>query len=161
MTARTLSPDEARAKAAVRKAVSLIGGIDGAAASCGRARSTVGRWVALNEPDMPPLDCVMAIDSILVAMGHGPIILTAALAATGHVPFALPAYTPQFGELHILLAAQAHEAGDVTSKLAETLSKGGLPSRADAATLIVEIDQMLAVGVTMRATLAILADGDA
>jgi hypothetical protein len=155
---RTLSPDEARAKLAVRTAILTIGGVDGAAATVARSRSTVGRWICLNEADMPPLDAVMAIDAVLVAMGQAPLVLTAALAAVGHVPFALPGGCAQTGALHVLLANQAKEAGDVTAFLAETLSKGAVPSAHDAALLMIEVDQMLAVGVAMRAALTSLAD---
>jgi hypothetical protein len=107
---------------------------------------------------MPPLDCAIAIDAVLVAMGQAPLVLTAALAAVGYVPFALPAGELSFSALHILLANQAKEAGDVTAFLAETLSTGRLPSADDAEALMVEVDQMLSVGVAMRSALAMVAD---
>ena len=154
---RTLSPDEARAKLAVRKAVSLIGGVDGAAATVMRGRSTVGRWMCLNEPDLPPLDCAMAIDAALVAMRHPPMILTAALLPVGFVPFALPANLSDCSALHLQLARLVKENGDIAALMIEALADG-LVKPVEAADALNQVDSALAVQVQLRATLAAIAE---
>lgn len=68
-----------RVKRAVRAAVALCGGIDGAAATAGRSRSTTGDWNNLNQAVFPTLDSVLALDEIAVARGELPP-MTCALA---------------------------------------------------------------------------------
>lgn len=159
MNDRKLSPDEARAKLAVRKAVALIGGVDGAAATVARGRSTVGRWICLNDSDMPPLDCAMAIDAALVAMGHAPLVLTAALSAVGFVPFALPGNLANCSTLHHQLSRLVKENGDIASVMMEALADGKVDP-AEAAAAIEQVDEALGVQVALRATLVAISEGE-
>ena len=72
---RALLSELVPVKQAVRAAVSALGGIDGVVPIVERQRSTVGRWVNINDADLPPLDAVIAIDQALIATGHKPLVM--------------------------------------------------------------------------------------
>ena len=78
-------PALARIKRAVRSVIAICGGIDGAAATVLRSRSTVGGWNNLDTRDFPPLDCVLALDEIAVAQGKLPPIICALARELGGV----------------------------------------------------------------------------
>lgn len=124
MTQRVLSPDEARVKVAVRKASSLLGGIDGTAATVSRGRSTVGRWISLNEPDLPTLDCALAMDSALVAMGQRPLIATAMAQALSASLVLARGGTSGVSDLLAAHAGIVRQGGDVQVAVAEALADG-------------------------------------
>jgi hypothetical protein len=148
---RTLSPAVARVKRAVRKAVGLIGGIDGAAATVDRGRSTVHRWASLNDPDMPCIDSVMAIDEVLMATGHGPMVMSALAAELGYVTYALNGV----GDMSItaLTSKQAIEYGQFMAEITTGLADGTFTPEEKTRALS-ELDDVLAVQMRLRAALA-------
>lgn len=64
----------AELKVATRAAIAECKGIQGAAATANRADSTAGLWNNLSKPDLPPIDCALALDEIAVANGKAPPI---------------------------------------------------------------------------------------
>lgn len=79
-----------RAKRAAARAVSLAGGIEAAALGVGRAKSTVGRWHALNDSDLPPVDAALALDEIALACAQRPAFADWLCAELGGVFLPLP-----------------------------------------------------------------------
>lgn len=77
-------------KIAARKAIAACGGIEKAAAAASRQQSTAGLWNNLNQRDLPPVDCALAIDELAVANGGAPAITAAMAAELGQVLVALP-----------------------------------------------------------------------
>lgn len=80
----------ARIKRAVRGAVALCGGVDGAGATAGRCRSVAGDWNNLNSQAFPPLDCGFALDEVALAVGKAPPIVSALARELGGVFVLLP-----------------------------------------------------------------------
>jgi hypothetical protein len=152
---RTLSPELVPVKLAVRTAVSMLGGIDGVVPIVERTRSTVGRWVNINDVDLPPLDAAFALDQALVATGQKPVIaakLARLLGAT------LVAGASE-GEcaLSMLSAHTAivREGGDLQVAMAEALADGHIDANernrirseiADNVDALHALDQLLQVG---------------
>lgn len=124
--ANGLSPALLRIKRAVREAVSRMGGTEGAAATTGRTKSTAGRWMNLNEADLPPIDAAFAMDEILVASGAGPLILRAMARELGQSLVAQAESEADSGDFHLSLALISREAGELSAALAEGLRDGGL-----------------------------------
>ena len=127
-----------RIKRAVRAAVAACGGVDGAAATADRARSTAGEWNNLNHPAFPPIDCALALDEIAVARGDLPPI-TCALAremgglfvphidcladeATG--PGLVMQLAVQLGEVSGLTGRAIANDGDIDAAEAEAILAG-------------------------------------
>lgn len=121
---RTLPLELLPLKKAVREAVTLLGGIDGVAPLVDRTRSTVGRWVNINDCDMPPMDAAFAIDQALVFTGRPPMVarcLARLLGAT------LVSGTTESATAINLLSAHGNivrEGGDVQVAIAEALADG-------------------------------------
>lgn len=135
---------------AVRAAIHANGGIDGAAATTGKARSTTGAWNNLNEPDLPTLGDVLALDEIALSVcGRAPI-LHALAAELGHVAISLPECAGE-GEVVVLALADATgEFGDVAHAITAALRDGKIGGR-DPAAIISEIDDAQAKLAQLRA----------
>lgn len=147
-----LSPAAARVKRVVRHAVSLIGGVDGAAVTVARGRSTVGRWMCLNEPDLPCLDSALAIDEVLVAMGKGPMIVAALALEVGHI--ALDVCSGEgAGNIGSLTAQNAIKSGEFLAEVAIGMADGTFTAEEKALALS-ELDDFVAVALRLRAALA-------
>lgn len=126
---RTLSPELVPVKQAVRAAVSMLGGIDGVVPIVERTRSTVGRWVNINDADLPPLDAAFAIDQALVATGHKPAI-AAKLARMLGATLVAGASNGECA-LSMLSAHTAivREGGDLQVAMAEALADGNIDGK--------------------------------
>lgn len=147
-----LSPAAARVKRVVRQAVSLIGGVDGAAVTVGRGRSTVGRWMCLNEPDLPCLDSALAMDEVLVAMGKGPMIVAALALELGHLAFDVCS-GGEIGTIGSLTAQNAIKSGAVIAEIAQGMADGTFTPE-EKALALAELDDFIAVALRLRAALA-------
>jgi hypothetical protein len=149
----------ARLSAANRSAVEQCGGVDGAAVTTARGRSTCGRWINRNDADQPPLDAALAMDQVVALMGRMPPILTALARELGHVIVPLPDAAPRWadGRLLALVAAQAKEFGEISGSTIEALADGTI-SAAERARITGEIDDLLPLLIAMR---GIVAGGEA
>lgn len=148
---RNLSPAAARVKRVVRHAVGLLGGVDGVAPTVDRGRSTVGRWASLNDPDLPCLDSALAMDEVLCALGHGPMIVTALAVETGHVVFDVCSGEGA-GEIGALLAAQAMRGGQFMAEVAQALADGSYSAEEKSRSLA-QLDECISVSLRLRAAL--------
>lgn len=127
MTGSTLSPAQlARLSNASRSAVESCGGVDGAALTTGRGRSTCGRWMNRNEPDQPPLDAALAMDQAVMLQGRGTPILTALARELGHVAIRLPDAPEGLSEWHGLMGAGAQEVGEAMASVCTALGNDGM-----------------------------------
>lgn len=120
---RVLSSEMVPVKMAVRKAVSALGGIDGVVPIVDRQRSQVGRWVNINDYDLPCIDAAIAIDQALIAIGQKPMIAKAMARLLGATLVAGASDTCAAS----LLAAHTaivREGGDVQVAMAEALADG-------------------------------------
>jgi hypothetical protein len=110
-------------KQAVRAAVSALGGIDGVVPIVERQRSQVGRWVNINDHDLPTLDAAIAIDQALIATGHKPMITAKMARILGAT---VVAGASDNCALSLLSAHTSivRQGGDVQVAMAEALSDG-------------------------------------
>jgi hypothetical protein len=154
---RTLSPELVPVKQAVRAAVSLLGGIDGVVPIVERTRSTVGRWVNINDADMPPLDAAVAIDQALTATGQKPLIAAQMARVLGAT--LLPNDSGDGGDLAsnilLMVGRLAKEGGEVQSAIIDGV-QAGMDKKArdkvrneiaDVRDLLALADKMLIAGV--------------
>lgn len=135
---------------AVRAAIHANGGIDGAAATTGKARSTTGAWNNLNEADLPTLGDALALDEIaLSGTGRAPI-LHALAAELGHVTIRLPEAQGAGEAVVLALADATGEFGDVAHAITDALRDGRISGR-DPQAIISEIDEAQAKLAVLRA----------
>lgn len=142
----------ARIKQAVRRAISLSGGIDGAAATAGRQRSVVGDWNNLSHAALPNLDCALSLDEVAVATGNAPPIVSALARALGglFVPH-LDAEADEDtlpGEVMKL----AKEFGELAASVSTGLADGEF-SESDAEAALAELIEVELVAARLRAML--------
>ena len=110
-----------RIKRAVRAAIAANAGIDGAAATCGKARQTTGGWNNLNDPALPTIGDAVALDEIAIYDGGRPEILCAMAAELGHVAIPLPQLSGDHDHLIMQMAEATGEFGDIASALTRAL----------------------------------------
>ncbi|KLE32439.1 hypothetical protein AAW00_13480 [Aurantiacibacter luteus] len=144
-----------RIKRAVRAAVQLCGGVDGAGATAGRSRSVAGDWNNRNAAIFPPADCAFALDEACLISGGGLPILSALAAELGAVVIVLPDADAGEDALSGAFVEAAAEFGDVSQRLRDALADGRLESHERAA-LVAEIDEAQAALARLRH----LASGD-
>lgn len=154
----------ARLKPAARRAVEYCGGVDGAGATTSRGRSTCGRWMALNEPDLPGVECAVLLDQVAVASGHLPQITEAMARELGFALLRLPDAAHD-GVAHgaadwmASIGALSAEAGEAVQRLCAALAlnpQHAQPTRQriDRAALNAaqrEIDDVIRAAVTIQA----------
>lgn len=138
----------ARLKSAVRRAIGLNGGIDGAAATAQRRRSVAGDWNGQNTGVYPPLDCAFLLDEVAVISGQHPPILTALAAELGHVVIRLPECGGDDQLAHALIDASA-EFGDVAQEVREATRDGSVSPR-ERERIVSAIDEAITALVVMR-----------
>lgn len=117
-----MTPALARIKRAVRKAIGHSGGIDGAAATVERSRSTVGDWNNLNTDTFPPLDCAYAMDEIAVAEGQLPPVICALARELGGVFVPAIDVSAEEGSPAFLAMQLAHALGALSGEIARSLA---------------------------------------
>ncbi|MAY19749.1 MAG: hypothetical protein CL955_03945 [Erythrobacteraceae bacterium] len=130
----------ARLKRAVRAAISANGGIDGAGATCGKARQTTGGWNNLNDASLPTVGDALALDEVAIcATGRAPM-LCAMAAELGHVVVPIPQAVGSHDQLVMQLAEATGEFGDIATALTVALADGKLDTGEEAAILL-QIDE--------------------
>lgn len=144
-----MGPSSARMKLAVRDAISRCGGVDGAGATANRSRTTAGEWNALQHPAFPPLDCAMALDQVVVAMGDAPPILSKYAAEMGHALVRLPEAGQASDEMTMMMVTLAKELGDVAGAISDAM-RDGVRSPAELQVIIAQLDEMMAAAASMR-----------
>jgi hypothetical protein len=143
----------ARLSAGSRSAVEQCGGVDGAAATSGRGRSTAGRWMSRNDPDQPPLDAALAMDQVVVLQGRIPPILSAYARELGHVAIRLPDAPDGSTGWHQSMGTVSSQVGEAMARICTALGDDGAVSAREVATLNIvgEIDGAIEALVAMRA----------
>lgn len=116
-----LSLSLASMKTKVRETVSRLGGVDGVAAVVEKGRSTVGRWMNINEPDFPTLDSVYKMDETSLAMGHDPLILKSLAHALGYELRLKKCTAADSDDLHEAICNIVKESSDVQLALMDAL----------------------------------------
>lgn len=144
----------ARLKRAIRAAIAIAGGIDGAAATVGKSRSLVGNWNNLNLPDTPCINDAQALDEVAAALGQAPAILTARAAELGYVAIRLPdAGAGEDAVTGALIAASA-EFGDIAAEVRDATRDGTLSAR-ERDRIVGQIDEAIASLAKMRAVVSL------
>lgn len=142
-----------RLKQAVRKAIALCGGIDGAAATVEKSPSHVGRWNCLNDADLPTLGDALALDEIAVAGGRVPPILTKLASELGHVAIRLPRALFGSDAVTAAMISASAEFGDVAAALRDATADGEISGR-EPDQIVEQIDEAIAALAQMRALLS-------
>lgn len=135
---------QARGKLAVRAAIDVAGGVEAAALATGRAKSTAGRWHALNDADLPPIDAALLIDQIAVAQGQVPRLAAFLAAECGGVFLPLPDAGHGDDEFLRCAGAVAQGAGALIAGIARDLADGQMSAR-EATQRIADADALAAV----------------
>ena len=143
------APTLARIKRACRAAIGLSGGIDGAAATTGKARATCGNWNNRNMADTPTLADAFLLDEVAVMARERPPILAALAGELGCVVIVLPEAGADGEALSSAFMDAAAEFGDVSQRLREALSDGRLDAH-ERPGLLAEIDEAQAALATLR-----------
>ena len=146
-------PALARIKRAVRSVVAICGGIDGAAATVLRSRSTVGGWNNLDTRDFPPLDCVLALDEIAVAQGKLPPIICALARELGGVFVAHIDPLADEGSPPFLAMELAQHLGEVSGEIAHSLADDGRIDAGEAEKVLGWLDRHDRTSAQLRAQL--------
>lgn len=148
-----------RLKRGVRAAIDACSGIDGAAETAGRRRSTCGEWNALNHPAFPPLDCALALDEVAVAQGAVPAIATAYCRELGgyFLPYIDPGADPD--TLAGVIFELMRELGEVSARFQRGLADDGRISAREAEGILCEVAQLDLASARLRAGLQAIIDG--
>lgn len=114
----------ARLKRGCMSAIALSGGIDGAAATTGKGRSTCGNWNNRNMDDTPTLGDAFALDEVAVMQGQRPPIACAFVSELGGVVIMLPDAPADTAELATMLLDCTRELGELADTSRKALADG-------------------------------------
>lgn len=153
------TPLHARLKVAAQSAVELCGGIDGAAATTLRSRSTCGRWLNGNEPDVPTIYSAAMMDRALIARGDEPAIASAMARELGRVLIALPAGAMTQDGWHQKAAALAEGQGALLTGLLRDIADGRIV-RAEARARRGDVAGLLSLLIGLDLNLAAIEEGE-
>lgn len=144
----------ARIKAkGVKPSIAANGGIDGAAATVDKGRSTVGGWNNLNQSDLPTLGDAHALDEVSLATSGRAPILQALAAELGHVAILLPDPAASEDALIMALCEATAEFGDIAGAVTEAL-RDGVRTDVENALILEQIDEAQASLARMRMLVA-------
>lgn len=141
-----------RIKRAVRHAVHLCGGVDGAAATADRKRSVVGDWNNLAHAAFPPTDCALALDEIAVSQGHLPPITSALARELGGVFVPNIDCLADEGTLAGMVMQLSKELGDVAGEIAKAMADGVVTAD-EAVAALDQLADLTRVAAQLRGTL--------
>ena len=145
------TPRHGRMKVAAGDAVEQCGGVDGAAATTGRGRSTCGRWLNENETDLPTIDSAVAMDRAIRAQGRTPPIAAAMVRELGGEIVWLPDVdTRGRGDWLAVIGDLTRESSEAVAALCEALTDRVIDRR-ELAKVAVEFDQAISQLVQARA----------
>lgn len=151
--ARALTPAAARIKRVVRQVVlHQLGGVDGAAATTGKGRSTTGRWACLNDIDLPCLDSALAMDEVLIGTGQGPMILQVLAAELGHVVLDVCSLEDG-GDIGALLGEKAEASGHFMAHVARSFADGSFDPE-EKSLAIAQLDDVVRCALRLRGAIA-------
>ena len=145
-----MTPAQARLKVRLKETISTLGGKEGAGATARRSPSVAASWGNGNDPAFPPLECALALDEAMIAMGRVPEIVTAMAAELGHVAIRLPDAPEAIGEVTMALIDASAEFGDIADHLREAAKDNHLSPR-ERRGITRQIDEAIAALVRMRA----------
>ncbi|MCW1985356.1 UNVERIFIED_ORG: hypothetical protein M2348_001088 [Sphingomonas sp. R1F5B] len=148
-----------RIKRAVRAAVGACGGIDGAAATVSRGRSTVGEWNALAHPACPPLDCALAMDEIAVARGELPPIACALARELGGLFVPHIDCNADDGTGPGLVMQLAVQLGQVSGLTSAAIANDGVIDAAEAEAILAGLERHDRVSRQYRRVLEAIREG--
>ena len=132
-----------RLKLASRRAVELCGGVDGAAATVGRGRSTTGRWHNINDDDLPGVDQALMMDMVAVADGKVQPMTDAMARELGFALLRLPDAAIGDGDWMAAAGVLSAEAGEAVQQLCEALADGDGVNRREAVPLRRHVDDVI------------------
>jgi hypothetical protein len=143
----------AELKAATREAIGECKGIEGAAATAGRANSTAGLWNNLHKTDLPTIECALALDEISVAKGLAPPITATMARLLGMVVIAPPIVEPTRAGWLARMGELATVSGELHSEFCTALADGRVCDR-DRADLRAEVRRVQTELAAIDAALA-------
>lgn len=162
---RTIShaKPELELKVASKALVRAAGGTDGAAETVGGRQQRMSDVGLPNTRDFLRVDEVGRLEDVTVgAVGH-PHVTRALAKRQGYALVRLPDARPDAGDVLALLADLSAENGDIAQKILLAVSGAGEGGHAitpaEAAGILGEIDDQLAVSMAMRAHIAAIAEG--
>lgn len=153
------TPMHGRMKFAAQTAVEQAGGVDGAAATTSRGRSTAGRWLNGDEPDLPTIDSAVALDKAAIAEGKPPTITAAMARDLRRVLVALPSARTSREDWHAKAAELTQEHGDLLSGLLLDLSDRKI-SKSEATKRRRDVADLIAIAVEIDMGLAEIEEGE-
>ncbi|WP_411340338.1 hypothetical protein V6U71_21610 [Sphingopyxis sp. J-6] len=153
------TPMHGRMKFAAETAVEQAGGVDGAAATTSRHRSTAGRWLNVNDPDLPTIDAAVALDKAAIAEGKAPAITAAMARDLRRVLIALPDVRADRGNWHAKAVTLTQEHGDLLTGLLRDLSDQKI-SKAEATKRRRDVADLIAIAVEIDLELAAIEEGE-
>lgn len=158
-----MTPELLNLKNATAEMIKGVGGVETAATFCRVGKSTLSDAQNWRRPDVfVALDVVFALEPLARDRSGWPHVTRALCTANGGVFVPLPEAQATRGDLLTLLAAKARESGELTEAAIAccTAVDGDPAARASAARrAIKELDDVVAVAMTMRAELETLEGG--
>lgn len=156
----TLGVREQRLKAASADLVGAAGGIEAAADLLGRGKSTVGRYVNINDEEyFIPVNAVAALERVTHGTPGWPQVTRAMCALAGGVFVPLPDAAAGDGELRGHVMQLSSELGDVARELDTALRDERITVREEAA-IHRQIDDLIAKAVELKRAVTLAVDRD-
>lgn len=153
------TPLYGRMKVAAGTAVEGCGGVDGAAATTARGRSTCGRWLNANESDLPTLDSAVAMDKAILARGMEPPIFAAYARELHHIVVPQPTVRRGAVDWHERAARLAEEQSDLLTGLLRDIADRKIV-RSEAANRRVDIAALMTVLAEIDLELVAIEEGE-
>lgn len=155
-----MSPALARLKRGVRASISSNGGVDGAAATAERSRSTAGDWMNLQSPTFPPVDKAFALDEVSIAEGRDPEIIRAYARELGGVFVMLPDSLADPESLAGMVMELMGRLGDISQEMRAAQQNDGRIDPTEARRLLELQQRHDEVSAQLRLALMRLADNE-
>lgn len=157
----TLSVREQLLKAAAKDLVGAVGGIEAAAEILGKSKTTVGRWVNINDEDYwMPVDAASDLERVTHGTAKYPQMTREMCRQAGGVFVPLPDSAGGQGELRAGVMDMSSELGDVAREINKALGDGKITVREETA-IHRQIDDLLAKAVELKQAVTLSVDRDA
>lgn len=157
----TLTVRQQRLKAAAKDLVGAVGGIEAAADVLGKGKTTIGRWVNINDEDYSmPVEAVAALERVTHGTPGHPQVTRELCRLAGGVFVPLPDGVASNGELRAGVMHLSSELGDVAREIDKALGDGKVCVREETA-IHRQIDDLIAKAVELKQAVTLSVDRDA
>jgi hypothetical protein len=156
----TLSLRQQRLKAASSDLVGAAHGIEAAADLLGKGKSTIGRYVNINDEDYwMPVDAVAALERVTHGTPGHPQVTAELCRLAGGVFVPLPAAAGGDGELRAGVMHLSSELGDVAREIDGALRDNKVCVSEETA-IHRQIDDLIAKAVELKQAVTLIVDRD-